>query len=127
MHPEGGRRPWCSAKYNQHPPCVAKNIPTFYPGFTSERWTLIELRRLDNVLVWQSEFRCPCPDPKDVTTTIGFGHRSRGYILKGSLGLPTMPMENYQETCLFLYVSFMVNSRETSKGSIPGEQLWVGM
>ena len=27
----------------------------------------------------------------------------------------------------FLYVWFMVNSGETSKGSIPGEQLWVGM
>ena len=101
MHPEGNRRPWCSAKYNQHPPCVAKNIPTFYPDFTSERWTLMELRRLDNVLVWQSEFRCPCPDPKDLTNAIGLGHRSRGYILKGSLGLPTMPMENYPKTCLF--------------------------
>ena len=32
---------------------------------------------------------------------IGLGHRSRGYIVKGSLGLPTMPMENYPETCLF--------------------------
>ena len=27
----------------------------------------------------------------------------------------------------FLYVWFVVNSEETSKGSIPGEQLWVGM
>ena len=27
----------------------------------------------------------------------------------------------------FLYVWFVVNSGETSKGSIPGEQLWVGM
>ena len=101
MHPEGGRRPRCSAKYNQHPSCVAKNIPNFYPDFTSERWTLMELRRLDNVLVWQSEFRCPCPDPKDLTKEIGLEHRSRAYILKGFLGLPTMPMDNYPETCLF--------------------------
>ena len=98
MHSEGGRRPWCSAKYTQHPPCVAKNIPNFYPDFTSERWTLMELRRLDNVLVSQSGFRCPCPDLRDLTNTIGLAHRSRGYILKG---LPTMPMENYPETCLF--------------------------
>ena len=27
----------------------------------------------------------------------------------------------------FLYVWFVVNSGETSKGSIPGDQLWVGM
>ena len=39
--------------------------------------------------------------PEDLTNAIGLGHRSRGYILKGSLGLPTMPMENYPETCLF--------------------------
>ena len=77
MHPEGGRRPCCSAKYNQHPSCVAKNIPNFYRDFTSERWTLMELRRLDNVLVWQSEFRCPCPDFKDLTIEIGLEHRSR--------------------------------------------------
>ena len=101
MHSEGGRRPWCSAKYTQHPPCVAINIPNFYADFTSERWTLMELRRLDNVLVWQSGFGCPCPDPRDLTNAIGLGHRSRGYILKGSLVLPTMPMENYPETCLF--------------------------
>ena len=61
----------------------------------------MELRRLDNVLVWQSGWRCPCPDPRDSTNVIGLGHRSRGYIVKGSLGLPTMPMENYPETCLF--------------------------
>ena len=61
----------------------------------------MELRRLDNVLVWQGRVRCPCTDPRDLTNAIGFGHRSRGYILKGSLGLPTMPMENYRETCLF--------------------------
>ena len=101
MHLEGGRRQWCSAKYNQHPSCVVKNMPNFYPDFTSERWTLMELRRLDNVLVWQLEFRCPCPDPKDLSKAIGLGHGSGGYILKGSLGLPTMPMENYPETCLF--------------------------
>ena len=80
---------------------MAKNIPNFYPDFTSERWTLMELRRLDNVLVCQSGFRCPSLDPRDLTNVIGFGHRSRGYILKGSLGLPTMPLENYPETCLF--------------------------
>ena len=101
MHSEGGGRPGCRAKYTQHPPCMAKNIPNFYPDFTSERWTLMELRRLDNVLVWQSEFRCPCPDPRDLTNVIGLGHRSCGCILKGFLGLPTMPMENYPETCLF--------------------------
>ena len=28
---------------------------------------------------------------------------------------------------LFLYVWFVVNTGETSKGSIPVEQLWVGM
>ena len=61
----------------------------------------MELRRLDNVLVWQREFRCPCPDPRDLTNKIGFGHRSRGHILKGSLGLPTVPMESYPEACLF--------------------------
>ena len=61
----------------------------------------MELRRLDNVLVLQSGFECLCPDPRDLTNVIGLGHRSRGYILKGFLGLPTMPMENYQETCLF--------------------------
>ena len=90
----------CSAKYTQHPPCMAKNIPNFSLDFTSERWTLMELRRLDNVLVWQNGFRCPCPDFRDLTNAIGFGCRSRGYILKGSLGLPTMPMENYHETWL---------------------------
>ena len=101
MHSEGSRKPWCSAKYTQHPPCVAKNILNFHPDFTSERWTLMELRRLDNVLVTQSGFRCPCHDPGDLTNAIGLGHRSRGYILKRSLGLPTMPIENYPETCLF--------------------------
>ena len=54
MHSEGGRRPWCSAKYTQHPPCMAKNIPNFYPDFTSERWTIMELRRPENVLVWRA-------------------------------------------------------------------------
>ena len=87
----------------------------------------MQLRRMDNVLVWQSGFRCPCPDCRDLTNVIGLGHRSRGYILRGSLGLPTMPMENYPETCLFCMYGFVVNSGETSKGSIPGEQLWVGM
>ena len=80
---------------------MAKNIPSFYPDFTSERWTLMELGRLDNVLVLQSGFGCLCPDPRNLTNMIGLGHRSGGYILKGSLGLPTMPMENYPETCLF--------------------------
>ena len=56
---------------------------------------------MDNVLVWQSGFGCRCPDPRDLTNAIGLGHRSCGYILKGSLGLPTMPMEKYPETCLF--------------------------
>ena len=106
MHSEGSRRRWCSAKYTQHPPCMAKNIPNFYPDFTSERWTLIELRRLDNVLVWQSGFRFLCRDPRDLTNVIDLGHKSRGYILRGSLGLPTMPMENYQETCLFCMYGF---------------------
>ena len=73
---------------------MAKNIPNFYPDFTSEWWTLMELRRLDNILVWQSGSRCPCPDLRDLTNVIDWGHRSHGYILKGSLGLPTMPMEN---------------------------------
>ena len=101
MHSEGGRRLWCSAKYTQHPPCVAINILNFYPDVTSERWTLMELRRLDNVLVLQSAFRCPCTDLSNLTNVIGLGHRSRGYILKGSLRLLTMPMENYPETCVF--------------------------
>ena len=101
MHSEGSKRPWCSAKYTQHPPCMAINIPNFYPDLTSERWTVMELRRLDNVLVWQSGFRYPCPDCRNLTNVIGLGHESRGYILKGSLGLPTMTIENYQETCLF--------------------------
>ena len=61
----------------------------------------MELRRLGNFLVLQSGFRRPCPDCRDFTNVIGLGHRSRGYILKGSLGLPTMPLENYPETCLF--------------------------
>ena len=80
---------------------MAINIPNFYPDFTSERLTLMELRRLDNVLVWRNRFRCPCPDPRNLTNTVGLGHRSRGFILKGSFGLPTMRMENYPETCLF--------------------------
>ena len=84
--------------FTQNPPFVAKNIPNFYPDSTSERWTLMVLQRLDNVLIWQSGFRCPCPGPRDLTNAIGLGHRSRGCILKGSLGLPTMPMENYPET-----------------------------
>ena len=62
----------------------------------------MELRRLDNVLVWQSRFKCPCLDHRDLTNVIGLGHRSGGCILKGSPGLPTMPMENYRETCLFV-------------------------
>ena len=62
---------------------MAKNIPNFYPDFTSERWTLMELRRLNNVLLGQSEFKCRCPHPRDLTNVIGLGHRSRGYIVKG--------------------------------------------
>ena len=100
-HWEDGRRPWCSARYNQHPLCVAKNIADFYPNFTSERWTLMELLRLDSVLAWQSEFRCQCLHPRDLTKVIGFRVGSRGYILKGSLGLPTMHVEDHPETCPF--------------------------
>ena len=46
-HCKDVRRPWCSAWYNQHPLCVAKNIADFYPNFTSERWTLMEPPRLE--------------------------------------------------------------------------------
>ena len=127
MHSEGGRRPWCSAKYTQHPPCMAKNIPNFYPDFTTEGWTLMQLRRLDNVFVWQSGSRCPCPDCRDLTNVIGLGHRSRGYILKGSLWVADYAYGELPRNMPFLYVWFVVNSEETSKGSIPGEQLWVGM
>ena len=126
MHSEGGRRPWCSAKYTQHPPCMAINIPNFYPDFTSERWTIIELRRLDNVLVSQRGFGCPCPDPRDLTNVIGLGHRPWIH----PEGVPLVADYAYGElprNMPFLYVWFVVNSRETSKGSIPGEQLWVGM
>ena len=83
------------------PSLYGEKHPQFLPRLYSERWPLMELRRLENVLVWQSGFGCPCPDPKDFTNAIGLGHRGRGYILKGSLALPTMPMENYPETCLF--------------------------
>ena len=72
-YPEGSRRPWCSAKYTQHPPCVAKNIPNFYPDFTSERWTLMELRRLDNVLVWQSGFDVHALIPETSPTPLAWG------------------------------------------------------
>ena len=82
-------------------PTPTINMPNFYPDFTSERWTLMERRRLDNVLVWQSGFGCPCPVARDLTNVIGSGQRSRGYILRDSLGLLTMPMENDTETCLF--------------------------
>ena len=119
MHSEGSRRPWCSAKYNQLPPCMAKNIPNFYPDFTSERWTLMELRRLDNVLVWQSMFRCPCPDPGDLTNVIGLGQGGRGYILKGSLGLPTMPMENSQKQAFFVCM-VCGKYRRDQQGEHPG-------
>ena len=83
------------------PSLYGEKHPQFLPDFTSVRWTLMGLQRLDNVLVLQSGFGCLCPDPRDLTNVIGLGHGSRGYILKGSLGLPTMPMENYPETCLF--------------------------
>ena len=46
----------------------------------------MELRRLENVLVVQSGFGCPRPDPRDLDNVIDLGQRSRGYILKGSLG-----------------------------------------
>ena len=86
MHSEGGRRPWCGAKYTQHPPCMAKNVPKFYPDFTSERWTLMELRRLDNVH----------PEGVPWVANYAYGELPRN-----------MP---------FLYVWFVVNIRETSKG-----------
>ena len=103
--------------YTQHPPCVAKNMPNFYPDFTSKRLTLMELRRLDNVLVWQSEFRCPCPDPRDLTNAIGLGHRSRGYILKGVPWVADYAYGELPRNMPFLYVWFVVNIGETSKGS----------
>ena len=80
----------------------------------------MELRRLDNVLVWQCGFRCPCPDPRDLTNVVGLGHRSRGYILKGSLGLPTMPMENYPETCLFFVCMVCGKKQRDQQGEHPG-------
>ena len=84
------------------PSLYGEKHPQFLaPNFTSERWTSMELLRLDNVPVWQSGFGCPCPDPRDLTNVSGLGHKSPGYILKGSLGLPTMPIENYPETCPF--------------------------
>ena len=43
--------------------------------------------RLDNFYVSQSEFRCQCPHPRDLTNVIGWGLGSRGYIVKGSLWL----------------------------------------
>ena len=61
----------------------------------------MELPRLDNVLAWQSEFRCGCLHPRDLTKVIGLGVGSRGYNLKGSLGLPTMAVEDHPETCRF--------------------------
>ena len=39
----------CSSRYNQHPLCVAKNIVDFYGNFANERWTLMELLRLDSL------------------------------------------------------------------------------
>ena len=106
---------------------MAINMPNFYPEFTSERWTLMELRRLDNVLVWQSGFRCPFPEPGDISKVIGLGHRGRGYILEGSLWVADRAYGELPRNMPFLYVWFVVNSGETSKGSIPGEQLWVRM
>ena len=61
----------------------------------------MQLLRLDSVLAWQSEFRCQCLHPRDLTKVIVFGVGSRGYILKGSLVLATMLVEDYPETCLF--------------------------
>ena len=87
----------------------------------------MELRRLDNVFVSQSGFRCPCPDQGDSTNVIGLGHR-KPWIHPG--GVPWIADYAYGEIprkVPFLYVWFVVNSRETSKGSIPVEQLWVGM
>ena len=79
----------------------------------------MELRRLDNVLVWQSEFRCPCPDRGDLTNAIGLGHRSHGYILKGSLGLPTMPMENSPKHAFFVCM-VCGKQRRDDQGEHPG-------
>ena len=61
----------------------------------------MELLRLDSVLAWQREFGCQCLHPRHLTKVIGFGVRSRGYILKGSLGLATMHVEDHPETCPF--------------------------
>ena len=61
----------------------------------------MELPRLDNVLAWQSEFRCHCLHPRELTKVIGLGVGSRGNNLKGSLRLPTMAVEDHPETCLF--------------------------
>ena len=77
----------------------------------------MELRRLDNDLVWQSGFRCPCPDCGDLTNVIDLGQISRGYILKGSLGLPTMPMENYPETCLFCMYGLWYIAERPARGA----------
>ena len=87
----------------------------------------MELRPLGNVLVWQTGFGCPCPDPRDLTNAIGLGHRSRGYILKGFLWVADYAYGELPRNMPFLYVWFVVNRGETSKGSIPGEQLWVGV
>ena len=76
-------------------------MPIFYPNFTSERWTLMELLRLGSVLAWQSEFRCQCLYPRDLTKVIRFGVGSRAYILKGSLVLATLHVEDHPETCPF--------------------------
>ena len=86
----------------------------------------MELRRLDNVLVWQSGFRCPCPDCRDLMNVIGLGHgpwiHPEGFPWVADYAYGELP-----RNMPFLYVWFVVNSGETSKGSIPGEQLWVGM
>ena len=61
----------------------------------------MQLLRPDSVLARQSEFRCQCLHPRDLTKVIAFGVGSRVYILKGSLGLTTMLVEDHPETCLF--------------------------
>ena len=109
------------------PSLYGEKHPQFLPRFYYWGWTLMRLRRLDNVLVWQSGFGCPCPDCTDLTNVIGLGHRSRGYILKGSLWVADYTYGELPRNMPFLYVWFVVNSEETSKGSIPGEQLWVGI
>ena len=69
----------------------------------------MELLRLGSVLAWQSEFSCQCLHPRDLTNVIGLWVGSRGYILKGSLGLPTLAPEDHPETCLFFTPILLVS------------------